>query len=182
MGGTKNIKSTSFHQYLWNSKVETMWISLIGWPHKTSNTYYVVSTISKARVAFIRPKFNMSNTVSTKWYCKIPIGYLSALLYLWQDRRSDPKSWMGPAINVIKKRQTYNNAHLSLFFLRKKRKLFWCKSWLGLLGLIPTVPIYSGGPVWEIWKQKCMQILKLRKCSWHHWLTHSIDPRMHSKS
>ena len=24
------------HQYSWNSEVETTWISLIGWPHKTS--------------------------------------------------------------------------------------------------------------------------------------------------
>ena len=26
----------SFHQYSWNSEVETTWISLIGWQHKTS--------------------------------------------------------------------------------------------------------------------------------------------------
>ena len=37
--GWKKIKSTSFHQYSWNSEVETTWISLIGWHHKTSNTY-----------------------------------------------------------------------------------------------------------------------------------------------
>ena len=29
----------SFHQYSWNSEVEATWISLIGWHHKTSNTY-----------------------------------------------------------------------------------------------------------------------------------------------
>ena len=39
--GTKKIKTTLFHQYLWNSKVETTWISLIGWPHKTSTIQYV---------------------------------------------------------------------------------------------------------------------------------------------
>ena len=32
----------SFHQYSWNSEVDTTWISLIGSPHKTSNTYYFV--------------------------------------------------------------------------------------------------------------------------------------------
>ena len=32
----KKIKSTSIHQYSWNSEVETKWISLIGWHHKTS--------------------------------------------------------------------------------------------------------------------------------------------------
>ena len=37
--GWKKIKSTSFHQYSWNSEVETTWISLIGWHHKTSSTY-----------------------------------------------------------------------------------------------------------------------------------------------
>jgi hypothetical protein len=26
----------SFHQYSWTSEVETTWISLIGWPHRTS--------------------------------------------------------------------------------------------------------------------------------------------------
>ena len=39
MEGRKKVKSMSFHQYSWNSKVETIWISLIGWHHKTSSTY-----------------------------------------------------------------------------------------------------------------------------------------------
>ena len=43
MEGMKKIKSTSFHQYSWNSEVETTWISLIGWHHKTSSTYIVPS-------------------------------------------------------------------------------------------------------------------------------------------
>ena len=41
MEGMKKIKSTSFHQYSWNSEVETTWISLIGWHHKTSNVFYL---------------------------------------------------------------------------------------------------------------------------------------------
>ena len=28
-----------FQLYSWNSEVETTWISLIGWPHRTSNVY-----------------------------------------------------------------------------------------------------------------------------------------------
>ena len=39
MEGMKKIKSTSFRQYSWNYEVETTWISLIGWHHKTSSTY-----------------------------------------------------------------------------------------------------------------------------------------------
>ena len=39
MEGTKKMKSMSFHQYSWNSEVETTWISLIGWHHKTSSRY-----------------------------------------------------------------------------------------------------------------------------------------------
>ena len=39
MEGTKKIKSMSFHQYSGNSEVETTWISLIGWHHKTSTIY-----------------------------------------------------------------------------------------------------------------------------------------------
>ena len=38
MEGTKK-KSMSFHQYSWNSEVETTWISLIGWHHKTSSKH-----------------------------------------------------------------------------------------------------------------------------------------------
>ena len=41
MEGTKKIKSMSFHQYSWNSEVKTTWISLIGWPQKTSNMYII---------------------------------------------------------------------------------------------------------------------------------------------
>ena len=37
--GRKKIKSTSFHQYSWNSEVETTWISMIGWHNKTSKGY-----------------------------------------------------------------------------------------------------------------------------------------------
>ena len=36
-------QKTSFHQYSWNSKVKTTWISLIGWPHKKSNIYLLTS-------------------------------------------------------------------------------------------------------------------------------------------
>ena len=32
------MKSMSFHQYSWNSEVDTTWISLIGWHHKTSSS------------------------------------------------------------------------------------------------------------------------------------------------
>ena len=38
--GTKKIKTTLFHWYSWNSKVETTWKSLICWRHRTSNTYW----------------------------------------------------------------------------------------------------------------------------------------------
>ena len=34
--GTKKVKTKSFHQYSLNFEVEKTWISLIGWPHKTS--------------------------------------------------------------------------------------------------------------------------------------------------
>ena len=35
--GQKKIKSMSFHQYSWNFEVESTWVSLIDWHHKTSN-------------------------------------------------------------------------------------------------------------------------------------------------
>ena len=47
------IKTTSFHQYSWNSEVETTWIRLIGWPHKTSSKYYVFIVLSSLRVSIL---------------------------------------------------------------------------------------------------------------------------------
>ena len=41
--GIKKLKSRSFHQYSWNTEVETTWISLIGWAHKTSSIYLLIS-------------------------------------------------------------------------------------------------------------------------------------------
>ena len=43
--GQKKIKSMSFHQYSWNSEVETTWISLIGWHHKTSTVHPLLAIL-----------------------------------------------------------------------------------------------------------------------------------------
>ena len=45
MEGMKKMKSMSFHQYSWNSEVETTWISLIGWHHKTSTTELLTGVV-----------------------------------------------------------------------------------------------------------------------------------------
>ena len=37
--GTISKKRRSFHWFSCNSELEVTWISLIGWPHKTSSTY-----------------------------------------------------------------------------------------------------------------------------------------------
>ena len=50
MEGTKKIKSRLFRQYSWNSEVETTWISLIGWPHKTSSTYLCLNFLYSFQV------------------------------------------------------------------------------------------------------------------------------------
>ena len=39
------MKSMLFHKYSWNSEVETIWISLIGWHYKTSNIYVLISDV-----------------------------------------------------------------------------------------------------------------------------------------
>ena len=63
------MKSTWFHQYSWNSEVETSWISLIGWHHKTSTIYgpdavilYLQETFS---IAMIKNKA-MHNLIDAK--------------------------------------------------------------------------------------------------------------------
>ena len=47
MEGTKKIKPKWIHQYSWNFEVETTWISLIGWLHKTSTKYIMSKTSGK---------------------------------------------------------------------------------------------------------------------------------------
>ena len=44
------------HQYSWNSEVETTWISLIGWPLRTSTTYILVR--------YARYAYNVVNKLS----------------------------------------------------------------------------------------------------------------------
>ena len=39
--GIKKLRSMLFHQYSWNSEVETTWISLICWAHRTSSMYWI---------------------------------------------------------------------------------------------------------------------------------------------
>ena len=57
MEGMKKIKSMSFHQYSWNSEVETTWISLIGWHQKTSTAYCIVHCISYNFIVLILHDF-----------------------------------------------------------------------------------------------------------------------------
>ena len=73
--GTKKIKKTSFHQYSWNSEVETTWISLIGWPHKTSTRYYLndlnitlASIFHLSNLSSSRALWDIFSWVVTYWY------------------------------------------------------------------------------------------------------------------
>ena len=69
MEGTKKIKSMSFHQYSWNSEVETTWISLIGWHHKTSTTY-IPASLSYIKFGRLLFSFEvLQNTVILPFYC-----------------------------------------------------------------------------------------------------------------
>ena len=52
MEGMKKIKSMLFHQYSWNSEVETTWISLIGWHHKTSSIFFDIINLWKYCIPF----------------------------------------------------------------------------------------------------------------------------------
>ena len=53
MEGMKKIKSTSFHQYSWNSEVETTWINLIGWHHETSLVQHDLIELYVCKLTFI---------------------------------------------------------------------------------------------------------------------------------
>ena len=65
----KKIKTMLFHQYSWNSEVETTWISLIGWPYKTSNLYpnwYSTTEVMLVNTP-VSKKTNLSCTISEFW-------------------------------------------------------------------------------------------------------------------
>ena len=47
--GQKKMKPKSFHQYSWNSEVETTWINLICWPYRTSSTVLHKVCVRKVR-------------------------------------------------------------------------------------------------------------------------------------
>ena len=81
--GQKKMKSISFHQYSWNSEVETTWIGLIGWHHKTSNRYLLY--ISKLN--------GMIFSFSGKWQlvaCQHDSAFPKALIcfHFWKKRRN----------------------------------------------------------------------------------------------
>ena len=57
-------KKMSFHQYSWNSEVETSWISLIGWPYYLSFTYYSFYFVD---LSFITP----ASFLFFVWLCSI---------------------------------------------------------------------------------------------------------------
>jgi len=57
----KNKINVAFHQYSWNSDVEATWISLIGWPHKTSTAY------SGLNVLHLNKTFNFLQSILCFW-------------------------------------------------------------------------------------------------------------------
>ena len=72
--GTKKTISRLFHQYSWNSEVETTWKSLICWRHRTSTTYlvhtYTVHSVLSALLIcpfFLLSTFVAFDIVSYRW-------------------------------------------------------------------------------------------------------------------
>ena len=96
MEGTKKIKSTSFHHYSRNSEVETTWISLIGWPHKTSSMYIVCSAYvlvlrrsptlmtPASKVTVFKKKFSLQRTVEKACQRSLhELGKVNCTVYIW---------------------------------------------------------------------------------------------------
>ena len=50
--GQKKGKTMLLHQDSWNFEVKATWISLIGWPHKTSSTYSGLSNSSRPTIFY----------------------------------------------------------------------------------------------------------------------------------
>ena len=59
----------SFHQYSWNSEVETTWISFIGWHHKISTIYLLYLCNEGDFCTFVNIKSTHLSTIkeSTFW-------------------------------------------------------------------------------------------------------------------
>ena len=118
--GDKKIKSMSFHQYSWNSEVETTWISLIGWYHNTSSTYS-----PNLDFLFQYQKTNSSMTLQVvqkldNFYYFLDM--LSKALFSWISINliqnplivSWKSTWLGPMLNS-KWSECFKLKHVSLF-------------------------------------------------------------------
>ena len=80
MDGMEKMKSMSFHPYSWNSEVETTWISLIGWHHKTSNVQPLCPDTQLGQIQKIRQKSDLK-----KVKLKVPTLARNSLTYLWYE-------------------------------------------------------------------------------------------------
>ena len=59
----------SFHQYSWNSEVETTWISLIGWPQKMSSLYvFLLCWLNSAPLLLSTCCFEIANILSIHFF------------------------------------------------------------------------------------------------------------------
>ena len=76
MKGMKKIESMSLHQYSWNSEIETTWIILIGWHHKTST---VKRVYLDSETAIIHFQFTIS-------LCNLcPAGFAKLRFEYWNN-------------------------------------------------------------------------------------------------
>ena len=118
MEGTKKLKSTSFHQYSWNSEVETTWISLISWHHKISyeNSIYggsawnvVIFRYSVAKGMIYRGKVL---TCIKKHHKMVEICHVTEYVCT-----SWPRNW----INIMRQKPWDNFSILVKVVMAKKR-------------------------------------------------------------
>ena len=154
MEGMKKIKSTSFHQYSWNSEVETTWISLIGWHHKTSTTYLPhLVNIGKERplTKTNAPHDFFYNLViqETPFAASIRCQYVQPISesIFFSDRNSDAKVRL-QKFRLKKMKNANESKYLHLFFICVFFQLIWSE--------------FAAAEFWHSWQKiRRLQLLDL---------------------
>ena len=129
MEGTKKIISMSFHQYSWNSEVETTWISLIGWYHKTSNVYVVSVILAKFEI----------NVMAKFFHFEFDFGIVSDFLqyinpWFQINKRSSKVSMANTHFKLCLRGTEYVGWVVRLYFVTNRPSISkqWCYIYLSI--------------------------------------------------
>ncbi len=135
-------ETRSFHWFLSNSEVEATWISLIGWPHKTSTTYVhctLYNVILRIARNFLETRENIK--ISTHPFYHINLDWFS-----WEWSKKNKKNLKKIIQNGrFKKTEFFKIANSQKNFVKISQigpwvsRIDWCEGhWCGSMWGCPT--------------------------------------------